>query len=51
MEVKLLVDGEAIPMNEFVEKILASIITSAVGTLKGVGEGWKQIEISIRRQG
>lgn len=51
MEVKLLVDGEVIPLNEFVEKILASIIASAVGTLKGVGEDWKQIEISIKRQG
>lgn len=44
-----MVDGEAIPMNEFVEKIMASIITGAVATLKGVSEGWREIEIRIKR--
>lgn len=49
MEVKLIVDGEAIPLNEFVEKIMASIITGTVATLKGVNEDWKDIEIKIKR--
>lgn len=49
MGVKLNVDGKDIPINEFVESILAGTITGAVTTLHGVGEEWKKIEIKIER--
>ena len=44
---KLKVDGEVIPLNEFVEKILNGTIVGAVTSLKGIREDWKKIEISI----
>jgi hypothetical protein len=47
--IKLQVDGKEIPINEFVESILAGTITGAVTTLHGVGEEWKKIEIKIER--
>jgi hypothetical protein len=46
---KLIVDGKEIPLNEFVENILAGTITGAVTTLHGVGEDWKKIEIKVER--
>ena len=47
MGMKLKVDGEGIPLNEFVEKILNGRIVGAVTSLKGIREDWKKIEISI----
>jgi hypothetical protein len=49
LAVKLNVDGKEIPLNDFVEHILASTISGAVTTLHGVGEEWKKIEIKIER--
>ncbi len=49
MAVKLLIDGKEIPLNEFVESILAGTITGAVTTLHGIDEDWKKIEIAIKR--
>lgn len=49
MGAKLTVDGKEIPLNEFVESILAGTIAGAVSTLHGVGEDWKKIEIKIER--
>jgi hypothetical protein len=47
---KLKVDGKEIPMNEFVESILANTILGAVTTLHGVDEKWQKIEIQIQKQ-
>jgi len=47
MGMKLKVDGEVIPLNEFVEKILNGTIVGAVTSLKGIREDWKKIEVSI----
>ena len=47
MGLKLKVDGEDIPLNEFVEKILNGTVVGAVTSLKGIKEDWKRIEISI----
>ncbi|MDH7556280.1 MAG: hypothetical protein ACQXXL_08065 [Candidatus Methanosuratincola sp.] len=49
MEATVRVDGVEIPLNEFVSKILAGTVTGAVMSLRGVGEGWKKIEIEVRR--
>ncbi len=48
-EIVLEVDGKEIPMNEFVSKILCGMIVGSVETLRGVGNEWKTINISIKR--
>ncbi len=49
LDIKLLVDGEQIPLNEFVEKILSGTVVGAVTSLRGVKEDWKKIEIEIAK--
>ncbi len=49
METTVRVDGVEIPLNEFASKILAGTVSGAVTSLRGVGEGWKKIEIEVRR--
>ena len=49
MDVKLLVDGKEIDLNEFVTKILGGTIVGAVGTLRDVKKDWKQIEIKVTK--
>lgn len=46
---KLKVDGKEIPLNEFVEKIMAGTITGAVTSLRGIKDDWKKIEIEIEK--
>lgn len=48
-EIVLEIDGKKIPMNDFVRKILCGMITGSVETLRGVGNNWKTINISLRR--
>jgi hypothetical protein len=47
LDVKLLVDGEEIGLNEFVEKILSGTLIGAVSSLRGINKGWKEIEVKI----
>jgi hypothetical protein len=49
MEMKLLVDGKEIPLNEFVGKILTGTIVGAVTSLRGIREDWKKIEIDVTK--
>lgn len=49
MDVRLLVDGEDIALNEFVVKILSGTIVGAVTSLRGIKKDWKQIEIKVTR--
>jgi hypothetical protein len=49
MDMKILIDGKEIPLNEFVEKILSGTIVGAVTSLRGIKEDWKKIEIEISR--
>ena len=49
MDVKLLVDGEEIDLNEFVTKILSGTIAGAVTSLRGIKKDWKEIEIKVTR--
>jgi hypothetical protein len=46
---KLKVDGKEIPINEFVEQILAGTLVGAVSTLKGVDGDWKKMELEIKK--
>ncbi|MDH7564114.1 MAG: hypothetical protein QHH24_04440 [Candidatus Bathyarchaeota archaeon] len=49
METKLVVDGEEIALNEFVNKILSGTIVGAVTSLRGIKKEWKEIEVRIKR--
>jgi hypothetical protein len=49
MGLKLKVDSNEIPLNEFVEKILNGTIVGAVASLKGIKEDWNNIEIQISK--
>ena len=49
MELKLVIDGKEIPLNEFVNKILAGTMVGAVTSLRGVREDWKKIEMEITK--
>ena len=49
MNVKLIVDGEEIALNEFVTKILSGTIVGAVTSLRGVKRDWKEIEIKVTK--
>jgi hypothetical protein len=46
---KLLVDGEEVDLNEFVEKILSGTIAGAVTSLRGINSDWKKIEIEVTK--
>jgi hypothetical protein len=49
LELKLVIDGNEIPLNEFVNKILAGTMVGAVTSLRGVKEDWKKIEMKITK--
>ncbi len=49
MEIKLMVDGKEIPLNEFVGKIISGTIVGAVTSLRGIREDWKKIDIEVTR--
>ena len=49
MNIKLLVDGESVELNEFVEKILSGTVVGAVTSLRGINKDWKKIEIKVAK--
>jgi hypothetical protein len=49
LQLKLVIDGKEIPLNEFVNKILAGTMVGAVSSLRGVREDWKKIEMEITK--
>jgi hypothetical protein len=49
LDVKLLVDGEEIELNEFVTKILSGTVVGAVTSLRGIKKDWKKIEIKVTK--
>jgi hypothetical protein len=49
LNVELLVDGEAVDLNEFVEKILGGTVAGAVTSLRGVKKDWARIEIRVKK--
>jgi hypothetical protein len=49
LDVKLLIDGEEIDLNEFVTKILGGTVVGAVTSLRGIKKDWKKIEIKITK--
>ena len=49
MNTRLLIDGEVIDLNDFVEKILGGTVTGAVTSLRDVKKDWKKIEIQVTK--
>jgi hypothetical protein len=49
LNVELLVDGEAVELNEFVERILGGIVVGAVTSLRGFKKDWAKIEIKVKK--
>ena len=49
--VALHIDGESIPMNDFVQKILTNVIMAMIGSLEGIKEDPKHIAISLLKKG
>jgi len=49
IDIILEVDGEKIPMNDFVKKILTGMITGSVGALHGFEKDWKTLSIRLKR--
>jgi hypothetical protein len=49
LNVKLLVDGAEIEMNEFVGKILSGTVVGTVTSLRGIEKDWKKIEIRVTK--
>lgn len=46
--IELLVDGEKISMNDYVQSVFSRVIEALVSTLKGV-DGWSKIEIRMEK--
>jgi hypothetical protein len=49
LDVKLVIDGEEIDLNEFVRRILSGTVVGAVTSLRDVKKDWKKIEILIAK--
>ena len=49
LHAELLVDGERIDLNEFVEKILSGTVVGAVTSLRGIKKDWKKIELKVTK--
>ena len=49
MNVELLVDGEAVDLNEFVERVLGGTVVGAVTSLRGIKKDWAMIEIRVKK--
>ena len=49
MDVKLIVDGEEVDLNEFVVKVFSGIIAGAVTSLRGINKDWKKIEVEVTK--
>jgi hypothetical protein len=49
LDVKLLVDGKEISLNEFVSKILSGTFVGAIGSLREIDGNWKRIKIEITK--
>ncbi len=49
IDIVLEIDNKEIPMNDFVKKILVGMIKGSIETLRGIGDDWKTIDITLKR--
>ncbi len=47
MKVELIVDGRAIPLNDFTQAIIGNVTTAMAESLRGVADGEKEIVIKV----
>ncbi len=47
--VTLKIDGQEIPLNDFVARFLEGTVLGGVSSLKGAKENWKKLEIEITK--
>ena len=47
VDLKIVVDGEEIDVNAFVQNIIGRSIVGAVCVLKGVSKDWKKMELTV----
>jgi hypothetical protein len=50
VEMEIVVDGEDVGANEFVQNVMGRAIAGAVSALKGVKADWKEIGIKVKRK-
>jgi hypothetical protein len=48
MNVKLLVDGQPVETNPYVELVFSRIVDALIGTLRGVEE-WKTVRLDVEK--
>ncbi len=49
IDILLEIDGEEIPMNDFVKKILCGMVKGSIETLRGVNDDWMTVNIKLSR--
>ncbi len=49
MRVELMVDGKAVPLNDFTQEIIGNIAVAMAESLRGVGQDWKEIKIKLQQ--
>lgn len=49
MNVEMKVDGKTIPLNAFTQEIIGNVAAAMAQPLRGVSDGWKQIEIKLEK--
>ena len=49
LDVRVVIDGEKIGLNEFVVKILGGTLVGAVTSLHGIKKDWKEIEVKVTK--
>jgi hypothetical protein len=47
MNVEVVVDGIAIPLNDFTQEIIGNVAAAMAQSLRGVGKDWREMEIKI----
>ena len=49
LSVKLLIDGENIELNDFVERFFTKTLEGAVSSLHNINKDWNKLELFIER--
>lgn len=49
MKVKIRVNGEKVPINDFVQRLIGHMVSGAIEELHGVPADWKEIVVDVER--
>jgi hypothetical protein len=49
LDVRLLIDGKKIELNEFVKDFLGATLRGAISSLSGIDRYWKELNIIIKK--